>query len=287
MWFWIKQGLRGIKAARVTVFLNILMLFIVLYMSGISVIVGYNLLHGIKNLQDRFIIKIYLNPALSEQEAEKLMAEIRQQGVMGKVHLISPEEGLKILNEYLGANLSDILDENPLPYVIEGTISQFYLNESNLVPMIQKWEKDERILHIDVPYTLLRLLETYGYPLFLGILVFLIFVLAVSVKLVRYTIFISVKDREKEIMLTRLLGGTAFHVRMPILIEGLLIGMISGLMVVFALSFTHSFLQYFQLAILPFWKELYLIIFLIALFTGIFGSQVAVRKFVYGDEEML
>lgn len=287
MWFLIKQGLKGFKHSKISLFLNIGMLTILLYTIGISIILGYNLLYVVKNVQNQFVIKIYLDPTLQEKEIQELIGILKKDEMIYSVTYISPEEGIKQLSAFLNTDLEGILDENPLPPVLNCTINELYLSPSFVEKFISRWKKDKRILDIDFPEKKLKIFEQRGLPMVLGIFIFMMMMFIFSVMLVNYTIRNSILAREKEILLTRLLGGTHFYIRFPLFVEGAIVGTLASGVVILMLIATRYIFDIIDISFIPFWNELYVFILAVGLLIGTLGSQLAVKQYLYADEEML
>lgn len=285
--FLVKQGLSGFKNSRLTISLIIMALTAFLYLNGLMAIVGYNLIDVVKNIQKQITIKIFVDPTVSESDLKKISNELASDPIIASIKYISPENGLKELSNFLGENMIKMLDENPLPPVFELEINELYLSDRLISEFVKNLKKNSWLLSIDYPKKKLQLYEKYGLSLFLIVVLASAFFFFVSVALVNSTIRVSIKDRQKEIILTRLLGGTNYYIRFPLFVEGVIVGTIASLTTILLLIITRYISQLFDLNFLPFWKELYWYVLVLGLFIGMVGSQIAVKKYIYMDEEML
>ncbi len=258
-----------------------------LYFFSASIILGYNVLIFTKNVQNQFTLKIYLDPTLKEKQLQQLLKRIQGMESIQSVEYVSPDEGLNQLSLFLNTNLKSILKTNPLPGLFKCKLHEYYLSTEDVKKVSRKIRDLKGVLSIEFPFEKLKILESYGLPIGLISILMMILIFFVSVVLVHFTIRVVIEGRQKEILLTRLLGGTHFYIRFPLLVEGIAVGLISSCIVIVLIHMTRMISSALDFHLFREWDLLYLGVLGTGILMGILGSQIAVKKFLYMDEEML
>ena len=197
------------------------------------------------------------------------------------------EEILAEMDENLRLYLSG-LDENPLPDAYRVTVTDMSGFEK-VVDEIKKLDGIERVYENS---TLARQLEgirdsvTY---ISLGIIVLL---LIVSLFIISNTIKVTMFSRRLEISIMKSVGATNSFIRWPFMVEGILIGVIAGILATgavwavyeFAMTSFASMLSGLggevQVRFLDYALYLVAAFVGIGIFTGIFGSATSIRKYL-------
>lgn len=123
------------------------------------------------------------------------------------------------------------------------------------------------------------------------LLVIVIALIIVTAFLIVNTIKITIFSRQEEIEIKRLVGASNFSIKQPFVIEGLIIGVLGSIIPIIVTIYGYSYLydktggkifsQFIRL-VKPFPFSIYisLILLLIGVLVGMFGSSRAVRKYL-------
>ncbi|GBD96577.1 MAG TPA: ABC transporter permease [Nitrospirae bacterium] len=238
-----------------------------------------------------FGIVVYLDEDINKAEENTLKNRFLKDKDIIEVKYISKEKALKELHKTLGANalVLEGLDENPLPSSFELRLKSSLI-EPGLVK--NKAAQIERISGVDeVQYGEKWLSSLYAVSKTMKLGAIIIGgAIFIAITFITYsTIKIFFYRRKEEIETLKLLGATRSFIRLPFLLEGLIIGLLGGIMsslVIFGIySFTSlkmvEFLPSINLvmASLPF--QVYLIVPLAGAVVSIVGSFIAVGKIRY------
>lgn len=175
-------------------------------------------------------IMLYMKQGTQSDQINQIIATLNQNQNIETVRYISPEEGLKSLqnNGSVSNDSLQSLGSNPLPGVIEVTpnhigstpqsIQQLYatlqnINAVNLAQLNLNWVK-----------RLYYLIETLKY---LTLAISVLFC-AGLILIVGNTVRLDMKSNQEEINILRLIGATKAFIRRPLLYRGLLYGCIGG-----------------------------------------------------------
>lgn len=225
----------------------------------------------------------------NEEEAKALCDEIAKIENVAEVKFISSEEGLKIIQESMGdeKELSQsILDgDNPL-----SCSAQIKMNDMALFgETVEKISEMEGIYQIesqgDLAETITAIKNGIGVA---GVWIIAI-LMVISLVIVSNTIRVTMYNRKLEISIMKAVGATDTFVRIPFVVEGVVIGVVSALLAEGILYFcyrvatetiiktlnTTDIVKYGDMA----WILLAIFV-CIGLFAGIIGSLIMISKYL-------
>lgn len=250
---------------------------------------------SVENINDFNEIVVYLKldtPAETVAETEQLIAGIKN---VTKVTYISKDEALEQQKETFskeyGERFSYIIDSydettNPLP----DTFKIEYDNVEDIDAIVYNIRQLECVDKIKNRYDIAKNIENFKNALKVGGGWLMVLLVAVSIFVISNTIRLTYHAREMEITVMRYIGATKRYIILPFLFEGLLVGLVSGLVgylvqyylnAVPLMSLSDRFSGY--LVIPPFAElnHLYLLIYFAAgVFIGVFGSAMAIRRYM-------
>lgn len=171
-------------------------------------------------------IEIFLKDKTSEKDADAVIEEMEKQQGVEKAYFKSKDDAMKEFRARWGENgyLLDSLEDNPLP--------------DSVVIKIADLEKADAIAEKagtfscteDVKYyksTVDKLLKITDFVQ-LGAIVIMVVLIIISIVVVSNTIKLTVFNRADEISIMKYVGATNWFIRGPFLVEGIIIGMVSG-----------------------------------------------------------
>ena len=286
-----KEGFRNLKVNKMMSVASITVLFSCLMLIGIAFMLLVNIQAFISGIEAENVIMVYADLDGSDYDYMALGSHLRALDNVTTVEAVEKEaayeEILAEMDENLRLYLSG-LDENPLPDAYRVTVTDMSGFEK-VVDEIKKLDGIERVYENS---TLARQLEgirdsvTY---ISLGIIVLL---LIVSLFIISNTIKVTMFSRRLEISIMKSVGATNSFIRWPFMVEGILIGVIAGILATgavwavyeFALTSFASMLSGLggavQVRFLDYALYLVAAFVGIGIFTGIFGSATSIRKYL-------
>lgn len=175
-------------------------------------------------LQQTIQLTLYLKEDVSTQKINQLTDTLKANPHVVNVQSVSPEQGLKELQQQTGFP-GTALPENPLPWALIvipnnskelGSLAEEFrqLPEVESVQLDQQWVKRLSSLMSVAEHL------AYAMTLFLSIAVFLIITNAIRA---------ATQQNHKEIQLIQLIGGTPAFIRRPFLYAGILYGLLGSI----------------------------------------------------------
>ena len=226
VFYLIREGFRNTWHNRLMALASVGVLVCCLLLTGFSYLLYVNVEKMFQNAYEQNVVAVYLDTHLTDAQVEKVGETLRGIDNIDKMRFLSKEE---FLAQYGGALEEDVLssfegDNNPLPDTYIITMKDLALFEDTLDRIESVAGVDEASYDADTAAILTRV-RSVTLALGSGIIVML---LAVSLFIIVNTIKLTVHNRREEIYIMKWVGATDSYVRFPFVVEGLLVGLISG-----------------------------------------------------------
>jgi len=287
--YFLKQALVSMKNHRV-VYLIGLGTMVVSLLIPISFSVAFtNLNAWIQEWGRGLSFSVYLAEEVNESKTHAIASHIRALPGAEITEFISKERAWTELKRTLGsqAGLLEGLPENPLPASFEVLFKDSPAEEANpqkIKRMLENIEGVEEVQYSEEWVNrfegILSLLGVVGLVAVGLLSMAVLFIVANTTKLAIYA-------RREEIEILKLVGATDWFVKTPFLLEGLIQGVLSGLVALLVLYSGYLFLsarkvQFLGMPVMDFVfmpKEHVLSILALSVILGLLGSLIALSRF--------
>ncbi len=262
---------------------------ITLIVVAISIILSYNVTNFTELVEKDVTIVAFIDNELTEDEINNIKDEISTINHVEKYEFTSKEDITTDMRES-----SDVFDsvmknwsdeENPIQNTYQVKVDDINYIEG----VAKKIEKIDGITLVKYGEGIVeQLISTFSlvHTISLGAVVALILVTAF---LISNTIKITISSRQREISIMRLIGASNLNIRIPFIIEGLLLGALGSVIPIIITIYGYETLyssfngQLFSPFIklippTPFVYLTSLVLLAIGIVVGMFGSWRAVRK---------
>jgi cell division transport system permease protein len=228
IFFYIAEALRSIKSAKSSFILTTISLTI----SALLILFSYIALqlsnYYSSSLKSSIKINVFIKESFTQNEQEIMMGELLNKIYSDSVEFISKDIAAEQFIKETGEDFRKILDYNPLPASFVVKISETYANSDSLNFIIKDLSSlesvDEVVFKEGFIYKLLNYIDTVKVYLFL--LTFLVSIVALY--LVYATIRLIVNSRMVDFETMKLVGAKLSTIKIPVIFNGLLAGIISG-----------------------------------------------------------
>jgi len=190
-------------------------------------------------------VSVFFRPGADEAEVLRVAGLLQEKFDLKAVSITSPAEGMAQFRQTSGFGESlDILDENPLPWVMQvspqpGSTGEIEASVALLTDFLNKTESVE-LTQFDYKW-----LQRLGRMMDLGkaavLVMVLLFGLAMVV-VVANTIRLDVASHAEEIEILALVGAGNAFIRQPFLYTGLWYGLLGGVLALVLLALTMFYL---------------------------------------------
>lgn len=234
-YFW-KEGFRNIFLYGFMSFAAISVIVACLLITGSVALIAVNIDLEIEDLQKKSEISIFIDKTLSQEEAKGLKNAILKIDNVEEAIFVPKEQALKEYREQLGEQ-GDVLTEgwedskeNPLRDGFRIRLKNIALLSDTIdklskTPNIANVQSDQEVAGLLVKMR--HVFETISWTLIVALGCVSIFIISNTVKLALFA-------RREEIAIMKMVGATNWFIRWPFVIEGLLMGIIGGLIAFFA-----------------------------------------------------
>ncbi len=293
----VREGLRNAWANRLMTFASVGVLVCCLVLMGSAVLVSLNITHIMQIFDDKNVVMVFLNDKVSGSDAAMTVADVQKQILT--VENVDPDNVEFVPKEKGFASLMDRFDEK---LKIMDTLG----DTANILPDAFKVGfKDptryettvEQLKNLPVVYTVRDNREFAKRLMGINQTVTVVgswivgLLLVVSLFIITNTIKLTMYVRKLEISIMKSVGATDWFIRMPFLVEGIVIGLIAGLISFGLVSYIYSaaassITDVMATGVLPYGSLFFnlLLAFLgSGVLSGTIGSLVSIRKYLRND----
>ena len=287
----IREGCKNLWSNRLMTLASIGVLISCMVLSGGAGLLSYNISSYMSDLEDNNLVLVYLDYEMDTLDAVAVGESIDQVPNVAKSELVSKEDALQQVLEEMGDDGSifeGLLDDNPLPDAYRVTLQDVEKYDST-VKLLREIEGVQRVSgesDVLVKINTLRSTVTTSGLWIVALLV------AVSMFIIINTIRVTMYTRRKEISIMKSVGGTDWFIRIPFIVEGTIIGAISGVLSTFLLKYVYENISLGIGGITTtgmmafsrfFFPMMFLLVFAGIIFGGV-GGVISITKYLKNDE---
>jgi len=280
------EGLKNIWRHKMTALTAIFSLFISLYIVGVLATAGNNTHKILHYLRSKYKIEVFFNQDISNEQAIGLIHKIKKIEGVRTATIIEKEDAVRIFKDQFGENIVELLGYNPLPVSAVVNVDRSRRDPLRIEPIINEIRSISNIQEIRYQGNLINKIER-NYKRIIDRLPYLSGIIVLIAILVIYnTIKLSVYSRRDLIETLQLVGASRMFIKLPFIIEGIMIGLISTVMVFPALYLSVKALNYLvrnfsslsmKISFDPF---VLMWMFLVVIFISLLGSYRAAASFL-------
>jgi cell division transport system permease protein len=287
--YFFKQALVNIMSNRGvhTVGLSTMIVSILIFGAFLLLFVNFN--NWIQGWGHSLSVSVYLRDGINKATRDEVASFIRSLPRAEIKRFISKKGALRDLKNALGSHsgLLEGLSKNPLPASFEVVFKDIEGHKTDPQAIKKELEKMEGVEEVQYSEEWLKQFE--GLMNMVKLIGFIIGgLLCMGVLfIVTNTIKLTIYSRRDEIEILKLVGATDWFVKTPFLLEGMIQGLVSGLLALLVLFSGYLLLSakkmhFLGLALLDFMflpQEYVLSLFIISIALGLGGSFIAVGRF--------
>ena len=287
----VKEGFKGITRHPLVTIASITTILLMLIVMSAFFIFSANVRSIMRKLSQEPPIEVYMKLQVTEEELNITAQAIHDDPAVIDYSVQDPEENYNYFKNNLGSS-SSILDDfeynTYLPYtfniqISDPALAQDVVNRLTMLPGVSKVSQESNVMHF-----LTRAKSMVNLATVVAFIVLFIIALFIISNMVR----ISVYSRASEIEIMKFVGATNSYIRLPYIIEGALVGLISALCPWGISVFAYRTLFYELMegvdlnsfyALIPAGKVMWWVLIIasvIGILIGAVGSGISVRKYI-------
>jgi len=286
----IGEGVRNLFKNKKSTMSSLMIMCATMLVFGLFFVIGENINAFVENVAEAQEIRVNLKINATESEIEEVGNEILAIDGVRNAEFVSKDDAIKYMEDLLGSDaVEEYKERNIFPVAYNVTLTDLSLNDEVQNEINQIPQVDDIVSSNQLIAQILRLAKGVKYVT-AGILALLIII---SVSIISNTIKLTVHARRKEISIMKYVGATNSFIRWPFLVEGIIIGVIAGLLSVGIVGLVYTgianqlsatdFLETVHWKLLDF-KDMFNLILMVYLGLGIgigaLGSGISMRKYL-------
>jgi cell division transport system permease protein len=227
--FWFKEAFKSISRSKSSFFLTLisLTLAVILIEASITALKLSEIFQ--KKIKSNINVSLFINDPFNENNIKDYKLELSRKNYIKSVKYVSKDDAAKSFIRETGEDFREILDYNPLPASFVVKLNTDFVSEDSLDSVINnlsslKWV-DEVVFKDSFVYRLLSYLEAGKNYLFITTAILIL----IAVYLVYSTIKLITNNRMKELETMKLVGAKLSTIKMPIILNGLMTGLLASI----------------------------------------------------------
>lgn len=287
-YFW-SEGVHNIFLNGFMSFAAVTIILACLLITGSIVLISYNVDINIKNLQADSEIMLFIDESVTDDDAKAMQAELEKIPNVNTVQFQSSEESLNDLRDQLGSD-SDILDGyNSDNNFLRNAYRVTLKNLESAEKTSQQIKNIDGVAKVVVQETTMQMLVNVQNVFRIVSFTLIAALGAISIVIIANTVKLAMFARREEIAIEKMVGATNWFIRWPFVIEGMVLGFISGGLAALAewgiyeklVQTVTSAIPQFEMAQFHEFGTALVLIFLGAgIIIGVGGSILSMRRFL-------
>ncbi len=285
-----REGLRNVWQNRFMSVASVAVLAACLLLTGLSYLALANVERAFKWVYGQNMVVVFAKTDCTDEQITAMGDALKALENVEKTEFLSKEETLEKYKDSLPEETYASLqgEDNPMPDAYLVTFRDLE-NFDETVAQIKAIDGVDDASYDGNIAATLRTVRRIALEVGLGVVVLL---LVVSLFIIANTIKLTVYNRRLEIYIMRSVGATGAFIRVPFMVEGMTLGIVSG-----GVAFFFVWLLYVKLlgllpqttalfSLVPFkevWGVLMVGFLVIGMLTGMLGSAIATGKYLHKE----
>ena len=273
----VREALTASRRAPLLSILGIVTIAFSLFAFGLFGLVAINIRKALEQVEERVEVRAFLGDSTDIESVAAAMKDIGEFPEVGRVEYVSKDQALERARTEMG-EFADVFEAGVLPASIE-----VYLKTGMRDPITVRSVADRirtyRFVD-DVRYGeewVAKLYRLRNIATVAGVALGIAFA-AVAIIIIGATIRMTVLARAKEISIMRLVGATDMFIRLPFLIDGLVKGVLGGLLALVFVWVANRVVNEYFIHTIFFSREMIFLGVVGGAFMGVLGSLVSVGR---------
>ncbi|MBQ4569896.1 MAG: permease-like cell division protein FtsX [Ruminococcus sp.] len=245
----IKEGIKSIWSNRMMSLASIGVLISCLLLTGTAELLTMTVSYNLESVGGTNVTRVFLEQEVTDLEAVHISDELSRMENVSATAVVTKDEAIKDYQETVGEDIfAQLMGEgNPLPNAIDVTMTDLALYDSTISAILAvdgvESARDTRAIAQKLT-DLSELVSTVSLWIVIALVLISVFIISNSIRMTMYS-------RRFEISIMKSVGATNTFVRIPFVIEGMTIGLISGAISSVVLYFLYDTLTTAITKIMP------------------------------------
>lgn len=226
----LKQGFINIKRNKLFSLASVGTIAACIFLIGLFYAVLANLQHIVSSAEDNVAVVIFFDYESTQEQKDAIEASIKKRVEFGTLTYVSAEEAWEEYKEEYFKEAPELAegfkDDNPLANSDSFRVT---LNDISMQDEFVDFVEDlEGVRKVNYSDSTADTLEDFGKMVGFVSVAIIIILLAVGIFLISNTVMIGIAVRKEEIGIMKLMGAKDLFIRMPFMVEGVMIGIVGA-----------------------------------------------------------
>lgn len=287
----IKEGFRNTWTNRMMSIASICVLLSCLVLIGSASMMFLNINSLVERIENENVIMVFIKDNTTDEQIDEMGRSISAIDNIEKVEFVAKEdawaEQLDTMEEAQAQFFTEVSTDIPLPDAYKVTVKDL----ASFKKTVSEIEALDNIDTVRNNADLAKKLDTISNGISIIAIVIIAVLFAISLFIISNTIKLTVYSRRLEISIMKSVGATNSFVRLPFVVEGIILGIVSGVVSLGAVwgiyeLATKEFAELFKsIGIVPLAFTDYALIMLgvflaIGIISGVGGSLITMRRYL-------
>ncbi|MCI8273482.1 MAG: ABC transporter permease [Clostridia bacterium] len=284
------EGFSNIFKNKKSTISSLMIMCATMFVFGLFFVIGENINAFVANVAEAQGIRVFVTREATDEQIEQVGKDLLAIEGVRNAEYISKDDALESMKDWLGEETVDGYDKrNIFPASYDVTLTDLELNEDVQESILQIENVEEIRSSNQTIAQIIRLAR--GIKIVTAAI--LVLLIIISIAIISNTIKLTVHARRKEISIMKYVGATNSFIRWPFLVEGIVIGILSGILSVAIIGAVYTFIadkmattdfmQMVHWKLLEF-KDMFSLIITVYMGLGIgigaIGSGISMRKYL-------
>ncbi len=237
------EGFRNVWSHRLMSIASAGVLMACMLMIGIMSVISLNIDSLVKSVGEQSVVMVFFEDDMSREEAKAVSDSISKITNVKTCKFVSREDGLERAKSKLDQSYVPLFDwvkdENPLPDACQVTLEDLAQFDKTVLEL-RSTEGVQSVGHQKKVAGILSATRDIIRNVGVSIIILL---MVIALMIVSNTIKITMYARKLEINIMKAVGATDGFIRMPFVIEGMILGVVAGITSTGVLYFLYKFAQ--------------------------------------------
>ncbi|MBR2279562.1 MAG: permease-like cell division protein FtsX [Ruminococcus sp.] len=233
----IKEGFKNVWTNRIMSIASVCVLVSCLVLTGSAVLFSMNVSNIVEKVGDSNETTVYLEDDLSKIEAVYVGRDLKKTSNINSVEFYSKDDAFKEYKEKLGDEVfANLKDDNPLPDAYKISMEDLSKYDQTVEKIMKIKGVDSVLNRRDIAKKLTdidNLVRSLSFWIILALTIISLFIIS-------NTIRATMHNRRFEISIMKSVGATNAFVRIPFVVEGMVLGTIASILSTVALVFLYD-----------------------------------------------
>lgn len=240
----VRQGFRNLWNNRLMSLASIGVLVSCMLLIGTAALLSINISSIVNALEDQSEAIVYLQDGTTQEDQNRIRQSLIDTGKISSIEFISKDDALRSMMNSMGDDGDMLFDaysadgNNNLPDSFRITFDDV----SKLSTTISKIEKIEGVYSVSAMTEVANVITGIKRMVYIGGITIIGLLILVSLMIIGNTIKITVFSRRREVNIMKYVGATNGFIRLPFIVEGMSLGILSGAISFGIIYFAYDYL---------------------------------------------